>query len=74
MIGQNHPIGIIFAAFLIGSLRTGSNAMQFAGISKHIVMIIQGIVIFLVAADRIVRTMMDYARYKRMKSEAGVEG
>ena len=74
LIGQNHPIGIIFAALLIGSLRTGSNAMQFAGISKHIVMIIQGIVIFLVAADRIVRTLMDYAKYKRMKSEAGVEG
>ncbi|MDI3471968.1 MAG: ral nucleoside transport system permease protein [Thermotogaceae bacterium] len=69
LIGQNHPIGIIFAALLIGSLRTGSNAMQFAGIPKHIVMIIQGIVIFLVAADRIVKTILTY----RKKHKAGVE-
>ncbi|MBO8161512.1 MAG: ABC transporter permease [Thermosipho sp. (in: Bacteria)] len=58
LIGQNNPIGIIFAAFLIGSLRTGSNEMQFIGVPKHMVMIIQGIVIFLVAADRIVRTIL----------------
>ncbi len=58
LIGQNHPIGIIFAALLIASLRTGSNEMQFIGVPKHIVMIVQGIVIFLVAADRIVRTIV----------------
>ena len=64
LIGQNHPIGIIFAAILMGALRTGSNEMQFAGISKHIVMIIQGIVIFLVAADRIVRTIVLWRKRK----------
>ncbi|QTA37986.1 ABC transporter permease [Thermosipho ferrireducens] len=58
LIGQNNPIGIIFAALLIGALRTGSNEMQFIGVPKHMVMIVQGIVIFLVAADRIVRTIM----------------
>ncbi|HCZ06224.1 MAG: ral nucleoside transport system permease protein [Thermotogota bacterium] len=71
LIGQNNPIGIIFAAFLIGSLRTGSNAMQFLGVSKHVVMIVQGIVIFLVAAERIVRTIMIYLRFRRR--EAGME-
>ncbi len=58
LIGQNDPIGIIFAALLIGALRTGSNEMQFMGVPKHMVTIIQAIVIFLVAADRIVRTIM----------------
>lgn len=58
LIGQNNPIGIIFAAFLISSLRTGSNAMQFAKVPDDIVTIIQGIIIFLVAADRIVRTLI----------------
>jgi len=72
LIGQNNPIGIIFAAFLIGSLRTGSNAMQFIGVSKHVVMIVQGIVIFLVAAERIVRTLMIYMRLKGAKG--GAEG
>ncbi|MFN6992326.1 MAG: ABC transporter permease [Fervidobacterium sp.] len=62
LIGQNNPIGIIFAALLIGALRTGSNEMQFMGVSKYVVIIVQGIVIFLVAADRIVRAI--YARKK----------
>ena len=66
LIGQNHPIGIIFAAFLMSSLRTGSNEMQFIGVPKHIIMIVQGIVIFLVAADRIVRTIM--IRKKKVRS------
>ncbi|MBO8139024.1 MAG: ABC transporter permease [Thermosipho sp. (in: Bacteria)] len=65
LIGQNNPIGIIFAAFLIGALRTGSNEMQFIGVPKHMVMIIQGIVIFLVAADRIVRTIMIRKRVEK---------
>jgi simple sugar transport system permease protein len=63
LIGRNHPIGIIFAALLIASLRTGSNAMQItAQIPNDIVMIIQGIVIFLVAAERIVSTLIGYKR------------
>ncbi len=66
LIGQNHPIGIIFAALLMASLRTGSNEMQFIGVPKHIVMIVQGIVIFLVAADRIVRTIL--IRKKKVES------
>ncbi|RKX43806.1 MAG: ABC transporter permease [Thermotogae bacterium] len=64
LIGQNHPIGIIFAALLMGSLRTGSNEMQFVGVPKHIIIIVQGIVIFLVAADRIVRTVLIRKRVK----------
>jgi len=58
LIGQNNPIGIIFASLLIGGLRTGSNQMQFAGIPKHIVTIIQAIIIFLVAAERIVMSIL----------------
>jgi simple sugar transport system permease protein len=66
LIGRNHPIGIIFAALLIASLRTGSNAMQItAQIPNDIVMIIQGIVIFLVAAERIVSTLIGYKRKRR---------
>ncbi|MFO7881419.1 MAG: ABC transporter permease [Kosmotogaceae bacterium] len=66
LIGRNHPIGIIFAALLIASLRTGSNAMQItAQIPNDIVLIIQGIVIFLVAAERIVSTMIGYKRKRR---------
>ncbi|PLV58701.1 ABC transporter permease [Thermotoga sp. KOL6] len=65
LIGQNHPIGIIFASFLIASLRTGSSNMQFVGVPKHIVTIIQGIVIFLVAADRIVKTLLKAKKVRK---------
>lgn len=66
LIGRNHPIGIIFAALLIASLRTGSNAMQItAQIPNDIVLIIQGIVIFLVAAERIVSTLIGYRKKRR---------
>lgn len=66
LIGRNNPIGIIFAALLIAALRTGSNAMQIqAQIPDDIVGIIQGIVIFLVAAERIVSTMLQWKNRKR---------
>lgn len=65
LIGRNNPIGIIFAALLIAALRTGSNAMQIrAQIPNDIVMIIQGIVIFLVAAERIVSATIYWRRRK----------
>ncbi|PIJ61900.1 ABC transporter permease [Mesotoga sp. H07.pep.5.3] len=65
LIGRNNPIGIIFAALLIAALRTGSNAMQIrAQIPNDIVSIIQGIVIFLVAAERIVSTLISWKRKK----------
>ncbi len=62
LIGQNDPIGIAFAAFLISSIRAGSNQMQIAGVSKNIVIIIQGIIIFLVATNRLVKTFMFWKR------------
>ncbi len=64
LIGQNNPFGIIAASLLIGGLRTGSNQMQFAGVPKHIVMIIQSIIIFLVAAERIVMSLMGWNKRK----------
>ncbi|HPE69337.1 MAG TPA: ABC transporter permease [Thermotogota bacterium] len=58
LIGQNNPFGIIFASLLISGLRTGSNQMQYVGVPKHIVTIIQSIIIFLVAAERIITSLL----------------
>ncbi len=58
LIGQNNPIGVVFAALLIAALRTGSNQMQFAGIPKHIIIIVQGLVIFFIATERLVKTLI----------------
>jgi simple sugar transport system permease protein len=71
LIGRNNPIGIIFAALLIAALRTGSNAMQVqAQIPDDIVSIIQGIVIFLVASERIVYSLMQLTKRKKGSAAA----
>jgi simple sugar transport system permease protein len=67
LIGQNDPVGIALAAFLISSIRTGSNQMQIAGVPKDMVTIIQGIIIFLVAANRIFKTMKFYRKRKEVE-------
>lgn len=73
LIGQNNPIGIIFSAFLISSLRAGSNSMQSIGIPDDIVTIIQGIIILFVAADRIIKTIILKAQKKNKPSLEGGE-
>jgi len=75
LIGQNNPIGIIFAAFLISSLRSGSNAMQTIGVPDDIIVVIQGIIIFFVAADRIIRTwIMKASQLGKKKSPITLQG
>ncbi len=68
LVAQNNPWGVILAALLFASLRTGSNLMQLeAGIPKHIVFVIQGIVIFTVACERAFRT---YFAFKERRKES----
>jgi general nucleoside transport system permease protein len=56
LLGRNHPLGVIFAALLIGALQGGSNVMQFqAGVPSQIIDVIQALMLFFVAADMIVR-------------------
>jgi simple sugar transport system permease protein len=73
LIGQNNPIGIIFSAFLISSLRAGSNSMQSIGIPDDIVTIIQGIIILFVAADRIIKTLITRTQKNKKPSLEGGE-
>lgn len=51
LVGRNHPIGVIFSALLFGGLSAGAPAMQAnAGVSKELVLVLQGLVILAVAA------------------------
>jgi simple sugar transport system permease protein len=51
LVGQNHPIGVIFSGLVFGALRSGANAMQNqVGVSKEIVQVLQGLVILAVSA------------------------
>jgi simple sugar transport system permease protein len=56
LVGKSHPVGVVLAALLFGTLRSGSTRMQsLAGIPVDIISIIQGLVIVFVAAPAIIR-------------------
>jgi simple sugar transport system permease protein len=56
LLGNNHPIGVVFSALLFGFLRGGAARMQsMAGVPVEIIRIVQGLVIIFVAAPEIIR-------------------
>jgi simple sugar transport system permease protein len=56
LLGKSHPVGVVLAALLFGTLRSGATRMQsMAGIPIDIISIIQGLVIIFVAAPAIIR-------------------
>ncbi len=56
LVGRNHPLGVILAAFLFGALSRGGPLMQaMAGVPKTVILIVQASVIFFVAAEGIWR-------------------
>ncbi len=58
LVGRNHPLGVILAALLFGVLSAGSPFMQAnAGVSKEIVLVLQGLVILAVAAFEAINRM-----------------
>lgn len=67
LVGQIHPIGIIFSALLFGILSNGARKMQIAGIPREVIGIIQGVIIVFVAADQIFRIMEKRKKAKEMK-------
>lgn len=71
LIGQNNPLGIIFSSFLISSLRAGAGDMQAAGIPEDIVVLIQGIIIFFVAGNRIIKTLFTRKQKKLLIQQGG---
>jgi ABC-type uncharacterized transport system permease subunit len=56
LLGQSHPVGVVLAALLWGTLRSGATRMQsMAGVPIEIISIIQGLVIVFVAAPAVIR-------------------
>lgn len=59
LLVNNNPIGVIFSALLFGFLKTGGAFMnREIGVPVELVIIIQAVIIFFMAADRIVRNML----------------
>ncbi len=56
LLGRANPWGILFAGLLMGALRAGAPLMQIvAGVPVQMIDILQGVVLFFLAADLIVR-------------------
>jgi ABC-type uncharacterized transport system permease subunit len=69
LLGNSHPLGVVLAALLFGTMRNGARNMQsMAGIPIDIVSIIQGLVIIFVAAPAIIRWIY-HIRADKMGSE-----
>jgi general nucleoside transport system permease protein len=67
LLAQNHPFGVIPAGILFGALRTGSDVLQIrTGVSRHMVSIIQALILLFVAAPAMVRWLY---RLRLEKSE-----
>lgn len=69
LIGRANPFGILFGALLLGALRAGAPGMQItAGIPVEMIDVLQGVMLFFLAADVIVRFVF---RVRRL--EGGVD-
>ena len=67
LLAQNHPIAVIPAGLLFGALRTGSDVLQIrTGVSRHVVSIIQALILLFVAAPAMIRAIY---RLRIQKSE-----
>jgi len=56
LLGRANPWGILFAGLLMGALRAGAPLMQIvAGVPVQMIDILQGVILFFLAADLIVR-------------------
>ena len=56
LLGRNNPFGILASSFLFGAMRNGADLMELtSGVSKHIISLIQALVLLFVAAPAVVR-------------------
>jgi general nucleoside transport system permease protein len=75
LLGNSHPFGVVMAALLFGTMRSGARSMQsLAGIPIDIVSIIQGLVIIFVAAPAIIRWLYRIKADKRAADIVAIRG
>ena len=75
LLGNSHPFGVVMAALLFGTMRSGARSMQsLAGIPIDIVSIIQGMVIIFVAAPAIIRWLYRIKADKKANEVIAIRG
>jgi simple sugar transport system permease protein len=59
LLGRSHPVGIMLAALLLGSMRAGAPNMQIqAGVPVEIIDVIQGVILLFLAAEVVIRRLL----------------
>lgn len=67
LLGKSHPLGVVLAALLFGTLRAGASKMQMLGIPIDIIQILQATIIMFIAAPALVRLIY------RIRAEREIE-
>ncbi|MFU0782814.1 MAG: ABC-type guanosine uptake system NupNOPQ, permease component NupP [Thermoanaerobacterium thermosaccharolyticum] len=68
LLAKNNPIGVVFSALLFAALGTGSQYMQLnAQVPGQLADVITGLIIFFVAADKIIEVLK--SMFKKQKKE-----
>jgi len=58
LLGKNHPVGVVLASLLFGTLRNGATHMQVvSGIPIDIISVLQAIILGFIAAPAIIRSI-----------------
>lgn len=71
LLGRNHPLGVVLAGLLFGTLRNGATRMQVAaGIPIDIISVVQALILAFIAAPAIIRTI--YRLKEPKQGDAGV--
>jgi general nucleoside transport system permease protein len=56
LLGRTHPFGVVLAGLLLGAMRAGAPLMQIeAGVPVQMVDVLQGVILFFLTADVVVR-------------------
>jgi general nucleoside transport system permease protein len=72
LLGKSHPLGVVLAALLFGTLRSGALGMQLtAGIPIDIISVLQAFILAFIAAPAIIRTLYRL-RQPAVEEEGGV--
>ncbi len=73
LMGNNHPAGVVLGSLLFGTLSTGASRMQLtADVPKQIIVILQAVIIFFVAAEQLVKLIAN-AKKKANTARVGRE-
>ncbi len=71
LLGKSHPLGVVLASLLFGTLRNGATRMQVvAGIPIDIISVLQALILAFIAAPAIIRTI--YRLRVPVEAEEGV--